>query len=178
MSAERAFIKALKAANLHSVDKSTGISSIHIHMLRKYFLSQIKLKIPYEMAEALAGHTTYLSTAYRRYSRQQFAEYYLKGESALLILQDSQRLDQLNDEVDKRDKQLQDLVVYNQSLLAKNDALQVRLRQLETRTTTLESCVKNLPQLLGLEGKIGEISILDSATIELTPAKARTKSQN
>lgn len=123
-SAQKAFIHVLQEADLYTQDKTTGIATIHIHMLRKYFLSQIKTKIPSEVAEALVGHAGYLSDAYRRYNTQQLAEFYRKGESALFILQDTAQLEVLNGEVDKKDRQLAELVTYNQTLLAKNESLQ------------------------------------------------------
>jgi hypothetical protein len=160
-------------ADLYHRDEHTRIKSTRIHMLRKYFLSQIKTKIPNDVAEAMVGHAAGLDAAYRRYSKEELAKFYKQGESALLVLQDSEKLDQLTDEVSKKDKQLQELVVYNQSLLAKNEVIQVRVGQLETRTTTLETCIKNLPRLLGIDDRVSEINVLDTATIELTPAETQ-----
>ena len=113
-SADLAFKNALKAAGLYQKDKTTGISTIHLHMFRKFFLSQSKTKIPSEVAEAMVGHAGYLSDAYRRYNTQQLAEFYRKAESALLIFQDTKPLEEL----DQRNKQFDEIVRHNQSLSA------------------------------------------------------------
>ena len=47
------------------------------------FISAEAPEIPDEIVELLAG---YLSNAYRRYSREQIAEFYLKGEPAITIM--------------------------------------------------------------------------------------------
>lgn len=76
---------ALKKAGLEERDNGTKRRTLHIHMLRKFFMSQLKLVIPEVIVEALAGHTGYLDEAYRRYTCKQIAEYYRKGEPYLYI---------------------------------------------------------------------------------------------
>jgi len=76
---------ALRKAGLEERDDGTKRRTLHIHMLRKFFMSQMKLVIPEVIVEALVGHTGYLDEAYRRYTIQQIAEYYKKGESYLYI---------------------------------------------------------------------------------------------
>jgi integrase len=95
----------LKRVGLYSKDPSTGISSIHPHMFRKYFLSQVKASgMPDAIAETLVGHSTYLSDAYRRYTSQQLAEAYTKAEPALLIFQDSKPIQQLDERTKQFDR--------------------------------------------------------------------------
>jgi len=144
VAAGAAFRNALQAAGLHSKDKSTGISTIHIHMLRKYFLSQIKTKIPSEVAEALVGHSGYLSDAYRRYSTQQLMEFYQRGESALFILQDTAKIEQLTNEMDIRTKQYDEIVRANAALTARNTNLAADVAEMKARLTLWEPVVKNL----------------------------------
>jgi integrase len=76
---------AIRKLGLRSADKQTGRQAFRIHMLRKFFMSQMKLKIPEVIVEALCGHGTYLSEAYRRYSKKQIAEFYLQGEPVLYV---------------------------------------------------------------------------------------------
>jgi integrase len=76
---------AIEKLGLRSADRQTGRQAFRIHMLRKYFMSQMKLKIPEVIVEALCGHGTYLSEAYRRYSKTQIAEFYLQGEPVLYV---------------------------------------------------------------------------------------------
>lgn len=133
-AAGRSFGRALKRAGLHVKDKETGIHSVHIHMLRKYFLSQAKTKMPSEIAETLVGHATYLSDSYRRYTTAQLGEFYRKAESALLILQDTTQLETLNGEVNKKDAQIADLIAYNMQLQAKLANHEARIERWEAFT--------------------------------------------
>jgi integrase len=118
-AAEKAFGIALKQAGLYSKDKETGIASIHLHCFRKFFLSSTKTKIPSEIAETLVGHATYLSDSYRRYTTAQLAEFYRTAENALLVFQDTAQLESLNGEVNKKDRQITDLLAYNMQLQSK-----------------------------------------------------------
>jgi integrase len=77
--------RALKKSGLERKDEFTKRRTLHIHMLRKFFISQAKLVIPETIVEALVGHTEYLDEAYRRYSKEQLAEYYKKAEPNLYI---------------------------------------------------------------------------------------------
>lgn len=157
--------RVLKRAGLYARDPATKIGTIHIHTLRKYFLSQIKAKgMPDAIAETLVGHATYLSDAYRRYPTQQLAEEYRKHESALYIFQDSKPLQQL----DERTKQFDEV-------MRRNNALVAELENLKADHAKVMVAIRNLPRLLGIEDKWDEISILDTETIELTPPMEEAK---
>ena len=81
----KAWAIALQKAGLHEVDSATGRATIHPHMLRKFFRSQLALSCPVDIVETLMGHQGYLTDAYRRYSRKQMAEYYLAAEHEVTI---------------------------------------------------------------------------------------------
>jgi integrase len=76
---------ALVNAGLLSRDKTTNRKQLHYHQFRKFFISQLALVVSKEIAEMLAGHNGYLTGAYRRYTKKQLAEEYLKGEHVLTI---------------------------------------------------------------------------------------------
>jgi integrase len=76
---------ALTKAELLSRDKTTNRKQLHYHQLRKFFISQLSLIISKEIAEMLAGHTGYMTGSYRRYTKKQLIEEYLKGEHLLTI---------------------------------------------------------------------------------------------
>jgi hypothetical protein len=76
---------ALEKAELFSRDKTTNRKQLHYHQFRKFFISQLSLLISKEIAETLAGHNGYLTGSYRRYTKKQLAEEYLKGEHLLTI---------------------------------------------------------------------------------------------
>jgi integrase len=77
--------RALRKAGLERKDEFTKRRTLHIHMLRKFFMSQAKLVIPETIVECLAGHTEYLDEAYRRYTKEELAEFYKKAEPNLYI---------------------------------------------------------------------------------------------
>jgi integrase len=77
--------RALRKSNYEKKDEFTKRRTLHIHMLRKFFMSQAKLVIPETIVEALVGHTEYLDQAYRRYTKEELAEYYKKAEPNLYI---------------------------------------------------------------------------------------------
>lgn len=88
---------ALTRANLLSRDKTTNRKQLHYHQFRKFFISQLSLIVSKEIAETLAGHNGYLTGAYRRYTKKQLAEEYLKGQH-LLTIQAPKELQQMESE--------------------------------------------------------------------------------
>jgi integrase len=80
------WMTAVRKAKLDIRDKSTNRFKFHIHILRKFFQSQMKYaNVPEDLVEALIGHSGYLDDAYRRYSFEQIKEKYKQGEPYLLI---------------------------------------------------------------------------------------------
>ena len=78
--------RALTKAGLDGKDTSTGRLKYRVHGLRKFFRSQLALSCPVDIVEALMGHEGYLTNAYRRYTRKQMGEYYLKAEHLVTIM--------------------------------------------------------------------------------------------
>lgn len=78
--------RAVEKAGLLSYDRSTGRAQIHVHQTRKFFISQLSLAVSKEVPETLAGHSGYLTGSYRRYTKAQLAEEFLKGEPRLTVL--------------------------------------------------------------------------------------------
>jgi integrase len=77
--------RALSKAGLNAKDNATGRLKYRVHGLRKFFRSQLALTCPVDVVEALMGHEGYLTAAYRRYTKKQMAEYYLKAEHHVTI---------------------------------------------------------------------------------------------
>jgi integrase len=78
--------RALTKAGLDGKDTSTGRLKYRVHGLRKFFRSQLALSCPLDIVEALMGHEGYLTNAYRRYTRKQMGEYYLKAEHHVTVM--------------------------------------------------------------------------------------------
>jgi len=123
------WIYLIKKTGLDKRDPTTNRYVLHIHCLRKYFLSQMKLQIPTVIPEALAGHEQYLDEAYRRYSRKQLGEYYKKGEPRITVLERAADLTGLQDEQNLLKDENKDL---------KDELRDVKLQLLEIRADLYE----------------------------------------
>ena len=76
---------ALRKSGYFERDVSTSRLTYRVHSLRKYFRSQLALGSPVDVAESLLGHSSYLSSCYRRYTAEQMGAFYLKGEHYLTV---------------------------------------------------------------------------------------------
>jgi len=139
--------KALHNSGLNGKDKSTGREKIHPHVLRKFFRTRLGATgIPVDVVEALMGHEGYLTEVYRRYTIENLREFYLKGESALLVFTDAAEVTKLRQEVeehahkiqkevDERNRSLQSLV---NGLTSENLELKSRVSRIELENTGLK----------------------------------------
>ena len=112
---------ALKNSDLFSLDSSTGRKQIHVHMLRKFFRSQLGMSCPVDIVEALMGHAGYLTDAYRRISKAQMKEAYLKNEFRVTI-QAPRELQEISNSFENKMAAHSDLIVHlsNENLQLKN----------------------------------------------------------
>ncbi|MEM0253239.1 MAG: tyrosine-type recombinase/integrase [Candidatus Bathyarchaeia archaeon] len=154
-TAEAIWINALRKAELESRDKSTGRRTLHIHMLRKFFQSQMKYAgVPEDIVEALIGHSGYLDEAYRRYSREQMAEWYKKGEPYLLVnvpreiaeiqTHFQNEVEELHRRVEDLTKKLTDANAVNLQLLSENMKLKEKMARLESEIKELRRLFESI----------------------------------
>jgi len=121
--------KALHKSGLNGKDKSTGREQIHPHTLRKLFRTRLGAAgIPVDVIEALMGHEKYLTEVYRKYSIDQLREFYLKGESALLVFTDAQEVTKLRKEIEERNHSMKTDYI---GLSHKNLELEKKLNAME-----------------------------------------------
>lgn len=115
-TAERMFENVLKKAgfldeNGKGIDDATGRKTIHLHMCRKFFRSQLALNCPVEIVEALMGHEGYLTSSYRKYGdvTKQQAQFFLKSEYNLSIYQgDAEKIkEEFRQEFETKTKEIQ-----------------------------------------------------------------------
>jgi len=125
---------ALKKSGYHSTDKTTGRTQIHLHMLRKFFISQLSLIISKEIPEALAGHSGYLTGAYRRYTAAQLAEQYLKAEHLVTIAMPKE-IHELQTEFQTKMQGHSEII---EAIVRENIKLKDDLASMTTKITTLE----------------------------------------
>lgn len=78
--------KALKNADILSVDEESNRRTIHPHSFRKFADTVFKEHLGVNMGNELIGHDEGLSTSYRRYDPKAVAEAYRKVEPFVTIL--------------------------------------------------------------------------------------------
>ncbi len=124
--AEQTWMNAVTDAGLDSLDRGTNRSELRIHHLRKFFRSHLALGFPVDIVEALRGHEGYLTEAYRRFTKKQMAEHFLKNEHHLAIAL-NQSIEEIKKEIsNEMNEAIKGLVVENQGLQAKNKELACR----------------------------------------------------
>jgi integrase len=148
--------KALHKARLNDRDKSTDREKLHPHVLRKFFRTRLGAAgIPIDVVEALMGHEGYLTEAYRKYTIQDLAKFYLKGESALLVFTEAQEVTKLRKEVEERNHNLQknfidlstkNLTLENELALMKKENRETK-QELEQLSKTVNVLLKKLENL-------------------------------
>jgi hypothetical protein len=86
------FRTALKKAELFRQDEDTGIATVHPHMLRKYFITQMTYGgVPDKYVQYFAGHIGKLDRAYNKPTTEALLEMYMRGEPHLRIFDESAR---------------------------------------------------------------------------------------
>jgi integrase len=154
--AEAMWYTVIEKAGLNHKDSSTGRYKLHIHMLRKWFLSQAKLAAPESVVEAWAGHSGYLDEAYRRYSMDQLREFYKKAETYLFInipkdisqiqTKFQKDVDEMRDRIADLTRKLTDANATTIRLMNENVELKAKL---ETVTREIEELKKIIQDALG-----------------------------
>jgi hypothetical protein len=130
--ADSMWIKAVKKAGFDGRDRSTNRHKFHIHMLRKFFQSQMKYAgVPEDLVEALIGHSGYLDDAYRRYNQKQIAEWYAKGEPHLLLNMSAETQVVISSEIDKQKEELDKINSLLVQIMAENKILEKKVEMHE-----------------------------------------------
>ncbi|MCK4884598.1 site-specific integrase [Candidatus Bathyarchaeota archaeon] len=132
---------ALKKAKLDSRDNSTNVRKLHPHVLRKFFRTRLATVIPVDIVEALMGHEGYLTEVYRRYSLEDLAKFYLKGEPSLLVFTDTQKVVELHKAIEEKNIQLQVLV---NSLASENQGMKNEIFEMKDRMKKLEGLLLDM----------------------------------
>lgn len=146
-TAQEMWANSLSAAGHLTRDPDTGRLTRSYHGLRKFYLSQSKLVIPAEIPEMLAGHSRYLSDAYRRYSDQDLADYYRKAEAQLTILAPPELREltgEFRQKMEAHSEILQDLVIENASLKERLASIE----DLQAQVATLTEVLARHPEVL------------------------------
>ena len=146
-NAQEMWVNALTAAGQLTRDPDTHRLTRSYHGLRKFFLSQSKLIIPAEIPETLAGHSRYLSDAYRRYTDQELADYYRQAEAQLTILAPPELREltgEFRQKMEAHSEILQDLVAENLTLKKRLESIE----ELQAQVASLTAVLARHPEVL------------------------------
>jgi integrase len=171
--ANQMFENAVTNAGLMTKDERTNRSQIHLHMTRKFFVSQMALLASSkEIPETLAGHGGNMTEAYRRYPVKQLAEEYLKVQH-LLTITEEQELKAIEagfrNTLEKHDGALAHIAVENEDLRAKQDALQQENTALQERLKQIEHVSLELKNDLNLMVEVWGLLAIEAAEQNNTP---------
>ena len=133
---------ALRKLGLLERDKSTERATMHPHVLRKFFRTRLGGVIPVDVVEALMGHEGYLTEVYRRYSEEDLAAFYKRGEHALAVFSNGADMSKVKAELEDSKKVLNEgmatLALKNAelenrlaALIASNQAWDLKLKEIE-----------------------------------------------
>lgn len=151
---------AIQKIKLDIKDASTHRQSFHIHMLRKFFNTEMKsANIPEAVVQAWLGHTGYLDE-YNRFSDAKKIEYYLKGEPFLLLNVSADEKIKINGKIDEQNSKIN-----NQ---------QQQLADLTTKLTDSNSIMLGyMAKVSAHEEKIASLETLYNKLFEVSPEELR-----
>jgi integrase len=142
-----AWYNAIEKAGLLEKDESTGFSTLHPHVLRKFFRTRMGAVIPVDVTEALMGHEAYLTQVYRRYSQEDMAAFYLKGEHSLAVFSNGADMAKIRVEFEEGSKLLQRMIE-NQAIESR--AMQKDLEEkLKKQQEAMDALAKRIAFRLG-----------------------------
>jgi integrase len=152
--ANQLFENAVTNAGLMTKDERTKRSQIHLHMTRKFFISQMALLASSkEIPETLAGHGGNMTVAYRRYPEKQLAEEYLKVQH-LLTITEEQELKAIEagfrNTLEKHNSALADIAIENADLRANQNALQQENAAQNDEINNLKSRIQEMQETMRL----------------------------
>jgi len=104
------------------------------------------------------GHEGYLTEVYRKYTVEDLAKFYLKGEPVLLVFTDTQKVVELHKAIEEKNTQLQVLV---NSLASENQNMKDKISSMEDRIKRLSNFeVENLE----MKSKVARVELENTET--------------
>jgi integrase len=144
-AAQRGLNTALKSAGLFEQDGVTSRKTIHYHLLRKYFVTQMNMGgISSKHVEFFVGHLTSLDRTYNVPSQAQLLEIYLKAEPQVRVYDESA------EEVAEAKKQIGELSVVNQELRIRNLENDNKFKKMEDELSAMKAMVTKMVTPEGL----------------------------
>jgi integrase len=141
---------ALDRAKLKSKDPQTKYHKFHPHVLRKFFRTQMGSVMQIDIVEALMGHEGYLTQVYRRYKEKTLAEFYLKGEPAVLVFTEAQEITKLTQKVkEQQDSLVEEFKKQKENLQSIIDGLTAKSLREGEENAKLRNTLDNVQSQMG-----------------------------
>ena len=133
----------MKNSGLLKKDRDTERATIHYHLFRKYFVTNISYSgIDSIYVNFFVGHINALDRAYNKPTLQKLYEIYAKGEPYLRVFDDSvEEISSLKSTVDKSKEEVRDLKLDNISM-------QLKLQSVEKLEKELAEMKAKVNQLM------------------------------
>jgi integrase len=153
-NAENIIRRALQKAGLFRKDEDTGRATIHYHLFRKYFVTNLTYGgVSDKYIDFFIGHINALDRAYNKPTTDKLLEIYLKGEphlrifdeSALEIAKTHEEMRETKDRV--RDMQLENLMTKSKidELRAENERLKSDIEKRLNHMNVVLDFIKGKP---------------------------------
>ncbi|MCK4348952.1 MAG: site-specific integrase [Thermoplasmatales archaeon] len=101
-----------KITGMGERDKNTRIKKLSPKSLRSFFSTKMRYNVKEVFVESMLGHSSYLAEAYKRYTKEEIAQEYLKGGGDLIILERksiSQEINGFKNDLANKDKEIEKL---------------------------------------------------------------------
>jgi integrase len=131
----------LMKAGLYKLDPVTQRATIHPHLFRKFFETQLYRVINPKVIEKLVGHESELSRAYIKYNEADLLAEYKKGEYVLTILSD------VSEELEKTKEEMKDTIDRVRDIQIENLMMKSKLQEIEKRQKEKESAMVALDRM-------------------------------
>ena len=106
------------------------------------------------------GREGYLTEVYRRYSMEDLASFYKKGESSLLVFTDGAETSKLRVEIEEKNKQLQTIIngLASENIELKGQVAKVSLEVAELKGQLLDKIGELRGQFLSIQKQLQELT--------------------
>ena len=154
------FHSALNKAGLNGKDRETRRLKYRVHGLRKFFRTQLATVISVDIVEAIMGHSGYLTGEYRRYTVEELAAFYQKGEHVLLITPPDSMIEiasEVKHGLERNRELLEDVFVENKDLKKRISSLEILAKTQGNIISDLGDLTGNLADFMQLLSKQPEV---------------------
>ncbi len=133
---------AVAKSGLKEKDNGTRRYTLHPHVLRKFYRTRLGGVIPVDVVETLMGHNGYLTSEYRRYTEEDLAGFYMKGEYALHVFSNGAEIGKEIQKVKEEKTYLESFVT---EALRKKD---LEIQELRTNLSKVDLTLAKIEQIL------------------------------